>query len=131
MKPAALGNLLPRMTVVALCMALVGLVAGARLFQRPKTVIQVVTIKWTADAAPEQRKAALDAIEKVAAAAPGVRNVWLRTIRTQPRDFMTAFAFEFEDLPSAERFHSLPAYELWKKTYLPLIEESRTQEVGN
>jgi antibiotic biosynthesis monooxygenase (ABM) superfamily enzyme len=109
----------------------IGFSAGSRAVQKPKTVVQVVTVKWAADAAPDQRKAALEGVEKVALEFPGVRNIWMRTIRVQPRDFMTAFAIEFEDLPSAERFAHSPAYELWNKSYLPIIEESRSQQVSN
>lgn len=108
-----------------------GLVSAARILQRPKTVIQVVTIKWTSEAAPEHRRAALEGIEKVAGTAPGVRNLWLRALRVQPRDFMTAYAIEFEDAGSADRFQSLPAYDQWKKTYLPFIDETRIQEITN
>src|SRR5512135_3505849 len=121
----------PGLAVAALAILGGTILYGARLMQKPKTVIQVVTIKWTADAAPEQRRAALDGVEKMAAEVPGVRNIWLRATRVQPRDFMTAFAIEFEDLPSAERFVHTPAYELWNKSYLPIIEESRTQQVTN
>ena len=121
----------PGLAVAALAILGGAILYGARLMQKPKTVIQVITIKWTADAAPEQRRAALDGVEKMAAEVPGVRNIWLRATRVQPRDFMTAFAIEFEDLPSAERFVRTPAYELWNKSYLPIIEESRTQQVTN
>lgn len=116
---------------VALAAVAAGLAGAGRAPERPKTVIQVVTIKWSGEAAPEHRKAALEDLEKAAAATPGVRNLWLRAVRVQPRDFMTAYAIEFDDLPSAERFSSTPAYEQWRKRYLPYIEESRTQQVTN
>jgi hypothetical protein len=119
------------LVTAALAVLGAGFAAGARAVQKPKTVVQVVTIKWAADAAPDQRRAALEGMEKVASEFPGVRNIWMRTIRVQPRDFMTAFAIEFEDLPSAERFARHPAYELWNKSYLPIIEESRSQQVAN
>lgn len=121
----------PATGAILLTVMIAALAGGASLYQRPKTVLHLVTIKWTADAAPEQRKAALAGIEKAAAAATGVRNLWLRTVRVQPRDFMTAFAIEFEDTASAERFSTVPAFEQWRKTYLPLIDEIRTQEVSN
>jgi hypothetical protein len=121
----------PALVTAALAVLGLGFAAGARAVQRPKTVVQMVSVKWAADAAPEQRRAALEGLEKVASEFPGVRNIWLRTIRVQPRDFMTAFAIEFEDLPSAERFAHHPAYELWNKSCLPIIEESRSQQVSN
>jgi hypothetical protein len=119
------------LTAVALALLGAGMLIGAKTYQRPKTLIQVVTIKWTADAAPEQRRAALEGVEKIAAEAPGVRNVWLRSIRVQPRDFMTAFAIEFEDQASAERFARHPAHEAWNRSFLSIIEESRSQQVTN
>jgi hypothetical protein len=108
-----------------------GVLTGARAVEKPKTVIEVVTIKWAADAAPESRRAALEGVEKMAAEIPGVRSIWLRTLRAQPRDFMTAFAMEFEDLAAAERYARHPAHEAWNKSYLPIIEESRVQQVTN
>ncbi len=108
-----------------------GVLAGAAAYQKPKTVIEVVSLKWSAEAAPEIRRAALEGVESMAAEIPGVRNVWLRTVRVQPRDFMTAYAIEFEDQAAAERFARHPAREAWTKAYLPVIEESRIQQVTN
>ena len=113
--------------VMAVALALL----GARLFQKPKTVIQVVTIKWTAEATPEARRAALEGVEKMAAEIPGVRNVWLRALRVQPRDFSSGFAIEFEDQAAAERYARHPAHEAWNKLFLPIIEESRVQQNTN
>jgi hypothetical protein len=121
------------LSLVAAALALfgAGVLAAARMYQRPKTLIQLVTIKWTADAAPEQRRAALEGVEKMAAEIPGIKNIWLRPVRVQPRDFMSAFAIEFEDQASAERFARHPAHEAWNKSFLPIIEESRSQQVTN
>ena len=122
-----------KLSVWAAALVILGVsaVTGARTYQKPKTVIQVVTIRWTADAAPEQRRAALEGVDKLAADFPGVRNVWLRPLRLQPRDFMSAYAIEFDDQAAAERFARLPAHETWNKSFLPLIEESRTQQLTN
>jgi len=122
-----------KLSVWAAALVILGVsaVTGARTYQKPKTVIQVVTIRWTADAAPEQRRAALEGVDKLAADFPGVRNVWLRPLRLQPRDFMSAYAIEFDDQAAAERFAKLPAHEAWNKSFLALIEESRTQQLSN
>ncbi len=121
------------LAVVAAALVLfgAGMLASARTYQKPNTLIQSVTIKWTANAAPEQRRAAIEGVEKMATEIPGVKNLWLRSVRVQPRDFMTAFAIEFEDQASAERFARHPAHETWSKSFLPIIEESRTQQVTN
>ncbi len=109
----------------------IGVAAAARTYQKPKTVIEVVTIRWAAEAAPEQRRAALEGVDKMAAEVPGVKNVWLRPLRLQPRDFMSGFAIEFDDQAAAERFSKHPAHDAWNKAFLPLIEESRTQQFSN
>jgi hypothetical protein len=119
---------LPAVMLAALCL---GFAATARTVQKPKTVLQVVTIRWASEAAPEQRKAALEGMEKLGAEIPGVKSMWLRTVRVQPRDYMTAFAIEFEDQPAADRFSRHAAYEAWSKTYLPVIEDTRIQQVSN
>jgi hypothetical protein len=119
------------MAAAAFALLGAGVLAGARVVSRPKTVIEVVTIRWAADAAPELRRAAIDGVEKVASEVPGVRNLWLRTLRVQPRDFMTAYAIEFEDTAAAERYARHPAHEAWNKSFLPIIEESRIQQVTN
>ena len=127
-----MGWRLSRWCVAAALAAVCVLVAaGARAYQKPKTVIQVVTVKWAADAAPELRRAAIEDVAKTAAEIPGVERVWLRTLRVQPRDFMSAFALEFEDQAAADRYARHPAHEAWNKTYLPIIEESRIQQVTN
>ncbi|MCC7173927.1 MAG: Dabb family protein [Bryobacterales bacterium] len=117
----------------AAMLALAGIagLAAARAYQKPRSVIQVVSVKWAAGAAPELRKAAIEDIEKIAAEVPGVDRLWLRALRVQPRDFMSAFALEFEDQAAADRFARHPAHEAWSKTYLPIIEESRIQQVTN
>jgi len=122
-----------RALLLGVCVGLggAGILAGARALQMPKTVSHLVTIRWSAGAAPELRRAALEGIEKMAAEIPGVQSVWLRTLRTQPRDFMNAYALEFEDQAAAERYARHPAHEAWNKTYLPIIEESRIQQVSN
>ena len=119
------------LTAAGLALFGAGVLTGAGAYQKPRTVIEVVTLKWTADAAPELRRAALEGVEKMAAEIPGVRNLWLRTLRVQPRDFMTAFAIEFDDQAAAERFARHPAHEAWTKSFLPVIEDSRVQQVTN
>lgn len=119
------------LAAAALALFGAGVLTGARAVSRPKTVIEIVTIKWAADAAPEARRAALEGVEKMTAEVPGVRNIWLRALRVQPRDFTAAFAIEFDDLAAADRYARHPAHEAWTKSYLPIIEESRIQQITN
>jgi len=124
---------LRRLAAIILCVC-AGWAAGraaSRAAQKPRTVLQVVTIRWSANASPELRRAALEGIEKMAAETPGVQGVWMRPLRVQPRDFMSAYALEFEDQVAAERFARSPAHESWNKSFLALGDESRTQILTN
>ncbi len=134
MTPAMRSNRNPWPIVLAAC-ALVGAVLGAyaasKALQKPRSVIQVVTIRWSAAASPELRRAALEGIEKLAEEVPGVRSVWMRSLRVQPRDHMSAYALEFEDQAAAERFARHPAHDAWNKSFLYLVDETHTQQVTN
>jgi len=130
MRPVMIG----RLAVMVLCVcagwaAATG--AASRAVQKPRTVLQVVTIRWTAAASPELRRAALEGIEKLASETPGVQGIWLRPLRVQPRDFMSAYALEFEDQAAAERYARQPGHEAWNKSFLALVDESRTQVLTN
>ena len=51
---------------------------AANQFGKPKSVIHVVTVKWNAGTTPAQIEAAVKGVEKVAAAYPGIKNVWTK-----------------------------------------------------
>lgn len=108
-----------------------GYLAGANNYGKPKTIVHLVTVKWTADSTPEQRKAAIEGVEKMAAEIPGIKNVWLKPLRVQPGDYNAVFAIEFTDKAAADRYVKHPAHDAWNKIYLPVREESRSQQVTN
>ena len=118
---------------VAAAMALFGsgILVGANKYGKPATVLHVVTAKWTAEATPEQRQAAIEGVEKMAAEIPGIKNIWLKPVRVQPRDYNAVFAIEFEDQAAADRYAKHPAHDAWNKIYLPVRAESRSQQVTN
>jgi len=115
----------------ALALFAAGFLTGANTYGKPKSVIHLVTAKWTADSTPEQRKAAIDGVEKMASEIPGIKSVWLKPVRVQPPDFNVAFAIEFENQAAADRYAKHPAHDAWNKIYLPIREESRSQQVTN
>jgi len=73
-----------------------GVLTGKNTFHQPSSVIHVVTVQWTPESTPEQQQAALDGLKTMAAEIPGIKNIWVKSIRVQPRDYNTAFAIEFE-----------------------------------
>ena len=108
-----------------------GLLVGANKYGRPNTIIHVATGEWTGESTAEQRQAALDGIKTMAGEIPGIKNVWIKGIRIQPREFHYAFAIEFEDKAAADRYVDHPAHKDWMKIYEPLRKESRSTQITN
>lgn len=110
---------------------LAGVAVGQQKFGQPKTVLHVVALKWKADATDEQKQKAIDAIKEMAATIPGIKNIWLKTDRVQPREYSAAFAIEFENRAAADAYAEHPAHEAWYEIYIPIREESRSYQVTN
>jgi ABC-type glycerol-3-phosphate transport system substrate-binding protein len=112
-------------------LALAAAILAAAAVSAPPTVLHVVVVKWKADSTPQQRQAAIDGVRKMAADVPGVKNVWVKTLKAQPADYSSVFAMEFETRAAFEAYTNDPAHQAWEKLYLPLREESNTQDVTN
>jgi len=108
-----------------------GVLTGANTFGTPKSVLQVITVKWKADATAEQKAAAIDGVKKMAGEVPGLKNVWLKPIKVQPREYNNVIVMEFEDQAAFDKYADDPAHRAWEKSYLAIREESRTQDVTN
>src|SRR5215813_5261217 len=79
----------------------IGIVIGQNKFTQPKTVIHVVALRWTSESTPEQRQKAIDGIKTMAGKVPGIKNIWLKTVKVQPltsdKPIDDVFAIEFND----------------------------------
>ncbi len=120
---------------VLLTVFAVGVVVGQNKFGQPKSVIHVVTLKWTAESTAEQRKKAIDGVAGMAGKIPGIKNVWLKTLRvqgpSQDNRFDAAFAIEFESEDAVKAYADHPAHKEWEGVYLPVRAESRSHQVSN
>lgn len=108
-----------------------GVAYGQNKYGTPRTVVHVVTGKWKAEATDEQKKAALEGVRTMASKIPGIKNVWLKADRIQPREYNYAFAIEFESRAAAADYAEHPAHEEWNEPYLEIRAESRSQQLTN
>ena len=102
----------------------------------PKSVIHVVTVAWKADATPGQIKAALDGVQALPAAYPGLTHVWTKSIKVQDAPGAkikkaNAFVMEFADEAAFKAYTDSPAQKEWYKLYLPIREQSTTFDITN
>lgn len=128
-------KLLNAKTVLTAFLALTILGAGALVaankFGKPTSVIHVVTVRWKKEATPEQIKAALDGVEKVAASYPGIKNVWVKTLKVQGQGYNNAFVMEFASKEALDKFTGSEAQKEWYKAYLPIRDQSTTHDITN
>jgi Stress responsive A/B Barrel Domain len=108
-----------------------GYMAGQNRFGQPKTVLHLVMIKWNPLATDADKQKALDGVKDLAAKIPGVKNVWIKAERLQPRDFNAAFAIEFKDRDAADNYAESPLHAAWEQQYVPLRAASISEQLTN
>ena len=106
-------------------------VAAVNKFGTPKTIIHVSLIKWKDGVSDEEKQKALDGVKEMAAQIPGIKNVWTKATRMQPRDFHAAFVIEFEDRAAADRYAESPVHEAWSKKFVAIRETSLSPQISN
>lgn len=105
--------------------------AAVNKFGTPKTIIHVSLIKWKDGVSDEEKQKALDGVKEMAAQIPGIKNVWTKATRMQPRDFHAAFVIEFEDRAAADRYAESPVHEAWSKKFVAIRETSLSPQISN
>lgn len=108
------------------------LCAAAAFAQAPTTVIHIINIKWKADATPEQIKAVVDAVQQLPTRYPGIKRVWTKPLRYQGQEgFRQAIVMEFESQDALKKYENSPAQKWWYDQYLPIRDDSRTDDITN
>jgi hypothetical protein len=108
-----------------------GYVAGQNRFGQPKTILHVVELKWNRAATDADKQAAIEGVKEMAAKIPGIKNIWIKGERMQPRDFNAAYAIEFRDRAAADAYAESPVHAAWELKYVPLREASVSIQVTN
>lgn len=122
-------------TLAATCGALAlfasGYLAGQNRFGQPKTILHVVELKWNPAATDADKQHAIEGIKDMAAKIPGIKNIWIKGERMQPRDFNSAYAIEFRDRAAADAYAESKVHAAWEMQYVPLRETSISIQITN
>lgn len=108
-----------------------GYLAGHNNVGQPKSVIHAVSIQWRQGVTDVDRQRILEGVKQMAETTPGVKNVWIKTERVEPRGFDDAFAIEFKDRASADAYVLSLSHQNWERIYLPLRISSISIDVSN
>jgi len=107
------------------------LMAAVSFAQSRGTVIHIVNVKWKEEATPEQIKAVVDAARQLPSKFPGIKRVWTRNVKYQGQDgFNQAIVMEFESEDALRKYADSAAQQWWYKIYLPVRENSRTDDIA-
>jgi Stress responsive A/B Barrel Domain len=108
-----------------------GYVAGQQRFGQPKTIIHLVEVKWNPGVSDAQKQEAMNGVKQMAARIPGIKNIWIKADRLEPRDYSWAYAIEFRDRDAADAYAESPVHAAWEKEYVPLRYASVSVQVTN
>ena len=108
-----------------------GYVAGQNKFGQPKTIIHMVILKWNPGVSDADKQNALEGVKEMATKVPGIKNIWIKAERLQPRDFSAAFAIEFQNRAAADAYAESPVHQAWEQKYTLLREASISEQVTN
>jgi Stress responsive A/B Barrel Domain len=117
--------------ILAAALFACGYVAGQNRFGQPRTIIHLVEIKWNPGVTDAQKQDVINGMKEMAAKLPGIKNVWLKADRLEPRDFSWAYAIEFRDRDAADAYAESALHEAWEKRYVPLRYTSISVQVTN
>lgn len=135
-----------RTLLAALALVALGAAAGfaANKYSKPKSIIHVVTLYYKDGVTEEQKKAVLDGIEKMASEIPGMKNIWLKSIKVQgaymekqpdgsmkARPMTDAFVMEFENEAAFQAYANHPAHKAWEEIYVKVRGRSTTHDITN
>jgi hypothetical protein len=108
-----------------------GYVAGQNRFGEPKTIIHLVEVKWNPGVTEAQKLEAMNGVRQMATRIPGIKNIWVKADRLEPRDFSWAYAIEFRDRDAADAYAESPIHAAWETQYVPLRYASISVQVTN
>jgi hypothetical protein len=108
-----------------------GYAAGQTHFGQPHTVLQVSIIKFNDGVTDAQAEKVIDGVKTMAAQIPGIKNIWLKAARMEPRDFDAAIVIEFVDRAAADRYAESPIHDAWSKQLQQIRLTSISPQITN
>jgi hypothetical protein len=118
-------------TCIAAALFFAGYAAGQNQFGQPRTVLQVSLIKFNPGVSDADGQKVIDGVKKMAAQIPGIKNIWLKADRMEPRDFDAAIVIEFVNRAAADRYAESPIHESWSRQLQQIRLTSISPQITN
>jgi len=94
-------------------------------FSTPKTIIHHVALKWKPGVTDAQKQEVMNRLKMILANSPGIKNVWLKTVKVQPRDYDQTFVIEFKNQAALDAYANNQRKAAWNEFYLSIRQESQ------
>ncbi|HLW97983.1 MAG TPA: Dabb family protein [Candidatus Acidoferrales bacterium] len=121
----------PFFALLAAAFFFAGYAAGQNQFGQPRTVLQVSLIKFNPGVSDADGQKVIDGVKKMAAQIPGIKNIWLKADRMEPRDFDAAIVIEFVNRAAADRYAESPIHESWSRQLQQIRLTSISPQITN
>jgi hypothetical protein len=97
----------------------------------PTTVIHHVTLKWKEGTSDADKQKALDGLKEIVSTSPGVKNLWMKSLKIQPREYSQTFVIEFENEAALKAYAEHPKKKEWDDFYYSIRETSLNSVTTN
>jgi hypothetical protein len=97
----------------------------------PNSVLHIITLAYKPGTTDADKAKVIEATKKMAADFPGITRLWFKKIKVQVQGMSDIIVMEFRNAKAFADYEDHPAHRAWEKVYLPLREESNTQDVTN
>ncbi len=103
----------------------------AQTVNMPKTIIHHVTLKWKADATDAAKEKVLADLQSILSEIKGVKNLWIKSQKVQPKEYNQTFVIEFENQAALDAYAKHPKKDAWNKAYYAIRETSYNSVTTN
>jgi hypothetical protein len=118
-------------TVFCCAIFLSGYVVGKDSIEMPKTVIHHVTLKWKDGVTDADKQKAMDGLKEIVSSTEGAKNLWMKSIKVQPREYSQTFVIEFESEAALKAYAEHPKKKEWDDFYYSIRETSLNSVTTN
>ena len=103
----------------------------ANRFGQPHTVLQVSIIKYRPGTTDAQKQEIVEGLKQMAGQIPGIKNIWTKAARIEPRDFDAEFVIEFVNRDAADNYAESPIHEAWSRKLQEIRYTSLSPQITN
>lgn len=119
------------MLIIVAVFYMYGHAAEKESVNMPSTVIHHVTLKWKEGVSDADKQKALDGLKEIASTSPGVKNLWMKSLKIQPREYSQTFVIEFENEAALKAYAEHPKKKEWDDFYYSIRETSLNSVTTN